>query len=155
MAHSLALPAVAPRSFADATGPGAHVSRSDRPFESFRVFSLVHDSYDTQRQALGNQRVTQMLAPHTTENPIFFHATDVTDTGYRATVDQMAEVGFEMLIFSFGSGFQLESADPTYLAKIKAQVAYANSKGIEVGGYDLICLDRTPGGAIEPAWMVL
>ena len=28
----------------------------------------------------------------------------------------------------------LESADPAYLAKIKAQVEYAHSKGIEVGG---------------------
>ena len=58
----------------------------------------------------------------------------------------MAQVGFEMIIFSFGSGFQLETSDPAYLAKVKAQVAYANSKGIEVGGYDLICLDRGHGG---------
>ena len=41
----------------------------------------------------------------------------------------------------------LESADPAYLAKIKAQVEYAHSKGIEVGGYDLICLDRSNVGA--------
>lgn len=40
-----------------------------------------------------------------------------------------------MLIFSFGSGFTLESADPLYLAKIKSQIEYANSKGIEVGGF--------------------
>ena len=44
----------------------------------------------------------------------------------------MAEVGFDMLIFSFGSGFILESADPAYLRRIKAQVAYARAKGIEV-----------------------
>jgi hypothetical protein len=58
----------------------------------------------------------------------------------------MAAVGFEMLIFSFGSGFNLETADAGALAKVKAQVAYAQSKGIEVGGYDLICLDRGHGG---------
>ena len=51
-----------------------------------------------------------------------------------------------MLIFSFGSGFRLESADPAYLASIKAQIDYAKTKGIEVGGYDLICLDRGHGG---------
>mmetsp|Transcript_28118 Transcript_28118/g.55310 ORF Transcript_28118/g.55310 Transcript_28118/m.55310 type:complete len:389 (+) Transcript_28118:15-1181(+) len=58
----------------------------------------------------------------------------------------MVEVGFEMFIFSFGSGFQLETADPVYLAKIKAQVDYAKARGVEVGGYDLICLDRGHGG---------
>jgi len=120
------------------------------------------------------------------ENPIFFHATDVSDTGFKATIDQMAETGFgairscslcahfgvfradfdivlallyfgvsfaEMLIFSFGSGFTLESADPKYLATIKAQIEYAHSKGIEVGGYDLICLDRgNPGAKFGEDW---
>jgi hypothetical protein len=65
----------------------------------------------------------------------------------------MAETGFEMLIFSFGSGFRLESADPTYLATIKAQIDYAHSKHIEVGGYDLICLDRgNPGQPYGEDW---
>ena len=72
------------------------------------------------------------LAPQTTENPIFFHATDVSDSGFKETIDQMAEVGFDMLIFSFGSGFRLETADPAYLKLIKGQVSYARSKGIEV-----------------------
>merc|ERR1712216_614964 len=89
---------------------------------------------------------TELLAPATTENPIFFHATDVTEDGFKRAIDQMAEVGFEMLIYSFGSGFTLETADASYLNKIKDQVAYAKSKGIEVGGYDLICLDRGHGG---------
>ena len=58
----------------------------------------------------------------------------------------MNEVGFEMLIFSFGSGFNLETDNSTYINNIKKQVDYAKSKNIEVGGYDLICLDRGHGG---------
>lgn len=131
-------------------GPGAHVSfASNESFLSFRTLLLAHDSDEIQRQSLGRAKATQMLAPQTTENPIFFHAADVTDLGFTTAIDQMAEVGFDMLIFSFGSGFKLESADPTYLAKIKKQVDYAKSKGIEVGGYDLICLDRA---GVNPAW---
>lgn len=126
-------------------GPGAYVSNSET-FESFRVLSLVHDSYDLERQSLARARVTEMLAPATTENPIFFHATDVSENGFKTAIDQMSEVGFEMLIYSFGSGFVLETADPSYLAQILGQVTYAKSKGIEVGGYDLICLDRGHGG---------
>ena len=58
-----------------------------------------------------------------------------------------------MLIFSFGSGFKLETADPAYLKTVKAQIAYANSKQIEVGGYDLICLDRgNAGAALGKEW---
>ena len=73
--------------------------------------------------------------------------------GFKATIDQMAEVGFEMLIFSFGSGFRLETADPEYLKTIKEQISYAHSKGIEVGGYDLICLDRgNPGAQYGEHW---
>lgn len=126
-------------------GPGAYVSPTET-FESFRALTLIHDSFELERQSLARARVTELLAPATTENPIFFHATKVDDEGFRLAVDQMAEVGFEMLIYSFGSGFVLETADPTYIAKIAGQVAYAKSKGIEVGGYDLICLDRGHGG---------
>lgn len=50
-----------------------------------------------------------------------------------------------MLIFSFGSGFNLETADPVYLAKIKMQVEYARTKGIEVGGYVDAAFSNTRG----------
>eukprot|EP00746_Dinoflagellata_sp_MGD_P020930 gnl/MRDRNA2_/MRDRNA2_14879_c0_seq1.p1 gnl/MRDRNA2_/MRDRNA2_14879_c0~~gnl/MRDRNA2_/MRDRNA2_14879_c0_seq1.p1 ORF type:complete len:566 (-),score=92.93 gnl/MRDRNA2_/MRDRNA2_14879_c0_seq1:71-1666(-) len=126
-------------------GPGAHVN-SMESFVSFRALLLVADSTDFERRALMRQRVTQLLAPHVTENPVFFHATDVSEKGFKNAVDQMVEVGFEMLIFSFGSGFTLETSDPSYLAKIKGQIDYAKQKGIEVGGYDLIVLDRGHGG---------
>jgi hypothetical protein len=55
---------------------------------------------------------------------------------------QLSEVGFEMIIYSFGSDFNLESNSTAYLDALKADVAYANAKGIEVGGYDLIALTR-------------
>jgi hypothetical protein len=70
----------------------------------------------------------------------------MNETTFRRTVDQMSEVGFEMLVYSFGSAFDLETANQTYIQRIKAQVDYATSKGIEVGGYDLICLQRGHSG---------
>ena len=60
-------------------------------------------------------------------------------------------IGFEMIFYSFGSGFDLESTNTTYLSQLKADIAYANSKGIEVGGYDLISLSRE----VEPEWMAI
>ena len=40
-------------------------------------------------------------------------------------------------LFTFGSGFNMESQDPAYIARVKADVDYAHSKGIEIGGYTL------------------
>lgn len=103
-------------------------------FESFRVMELVTDSSERERVGLSRHRMVRLLAPQTQENPIFFHATNTTPAGFKAGVDQMAQVGFEMFIFSFGSGFNLESTDPNYINQIAADISYAKQKGIEVGG---------------------
>jgi len=136
------------------SGVGAHVNAANsETFDSFRVLLLAHDSTDVERQALGRHRTTMLLAPHVLENPVFFHATDISIDGFKTAINQMADVGFEMMIFSFGSGFNLETDNPLYLGKIKGQIDYAKSKGIEVGGYDLICLDR--GGSVPKEWVAL
>jgi hypothetical protein len=80
---------------------------------------------------------------------------------FRNAVDQCAEVGFEMIIYTFGSGLNMESERPDYLTRIKADVDYAHAKGIEVGAYSLFSSRRVddandvinpktgrPGGAI-------
>ena len=128
-----------------ASGPGVRLGSVDA-FDSFRVFEMTLDGFDVERDQLSTHQIVRRLAPWTSENPIFFHLTDASSAGFRRAVDQMAEVGFEMVIYSFGSGFQLETRNETYLASVAADVAYAAAKGVEVGGYDLICLDRGHGG---------
>ena len=105
----------------------------------------------TARAALARRRMWRALAPQITEAPVFMHLTNCTPAGIAAAVDQCHEAGFDMIVLSFGSGFDLESADPAYLASIKASVAYANARGVEVGGYDLIGWTRDPG-AINASW---
>jgi len=51
-----------------------------------------------------------------------------------------------MVIYSFGSGFSMETDNQTLVNEVVNQVQYAHSLGIEVGGYDLICLERGYGG---------
>lgn len=104
-------------------------------FETYHVLELVTDSSDLERVALSRHRMTRLLAPQTQENPIFFHGTDSSSAGFKNSIDQMAIVGFEMYIFSFGSGFNLEDLSQSNLDAIAADVQYAKSKGIEVGGY--------------------
>ena len=97
---------------------------------------------DPERLGLSRRKMMRLLAPQTQENPIYFHVTSSESGDFRSVVDQLADVGFEMVLYSFGSGFDLESNDTEYLDSLKADIAYANARGIEVGGYDLIALTR-------------
>ena len=124
------------------TYPQAGLVPLSKGFDSFRVHELVIGSSDPERFGLAKRRKMRLLAPHTQENPIFFHMVNGNSAAVRGVIDQMADVGFEMMIYSFGSGFDMESKDPNYLSSIAADIAYANSKGIEVGGYDLIVWTR-------------
>lgn len=110
--------------------------------ETFHVHELAHGASDETRRALGRHRLMRLLAPHIQENPIYFHLTRSDTVSFRKAVEQLAEVGFEMVIYSFGSGFNMESDNDTYIAGIKEDIEFANNHGIEVGGYDLIVLDR-------------
>jgi len=116
-------------------------------FTSFRALELVLDSTEKERSSLSMRRMRRLLAPAVQENPIFMHLTTTETSGVKTAVDQMSAVGFEMIMFSFGSGFDIESSDPAYISMIKEQISYAKSKDIEVGAYDLIALTRNPPNA--------
>jgi hypothetical protein len=118
-------------------GPEAIVAPGES-FESFRTFELAFDGTDRERNGLAVRRMFRLLAPWSTENPILMHVTRSTPEAVKAAIDQCADVGFEMVIMSFGSGFNLESRNPQYAAQIKGLVQYANSKGIDLGGYSLL-----------------
>jgi hypothetical protein len=107
-------------------------------FESFRVFELVHDSTDRERRGLATRRVYRALAPWVQENPILMHVRSAQPEAVKMAVDQCAEVGFEMVIMTFGSGFNIENESPENLAQMKALADYARSKGIALGGYSLL-----------------
>ncbi|MEW6236452.1 MAG: alpha-galactosidase [Candidatus Omnitrophota bacterium] len=125
-------------------GPGAHLAPGET-FESFRVIETVFDSDDLERQGLAVRRTMRTLAPQVTENPILMHVRNSDPETVRNAIDQCAETGFEMVIMTFWSGFNIESEDPQYIASIKALVDYAHSKDIELGGYTLMCASRDAG----------
>ncbi|ELU18239.1 hypothetical protein CAPTEDRAFT_228672 [Capitella teleta] len=109
---------------------------------SFRITELVVGSDDKERRGLARRKKMRLLAPQTQENPLYFHSKNQSLATMYSLVDQLSEVGFEMLVFSFGSGFDYETDNQTYLDDIKKLVAYGTSKGLEMGGYDLISLSR-------------
>jgi hypothetical protein len=141
-------------------GPGVRLEPG-QSFESFRAWFLVQDSDERERPGLALRRAQRVLAPWSTENPIMMHVRHADSPRFRLAVDQCAAVGFEMIIYTFGSGLEMENQDPAYLARVKADVDYAHARGIEVGAYSLLSSRRIddatdvinpatgkPGGAI-------
>ena len=141
-------------------GPDLMIEQGET-FESFRTFELIYDSTERERKGLSLRRMYRTIAPWSTENPIIMHVRNADPKSVRLAIDQCAEVGFEMVIMTFGSGFNMENIRLNYIAQMKELVDYAHSKNIELGGYSLLASRRIsdehdvinpqtgkPGGAI-------
>jgi hypothetical protein len=107
-------------------------------FESFRAFELVHDSTERELKGLAQRRMYRTIAPWVTENPVLMHVRSAKPDAVKLAIDQCAEVGFEMVIMTFGSGFNFESRDKAYQARIKELADYARAKNIALGSYSLL-----------------
>ncbi|MEL6670677.1 MAG: alpha-galactosidase [Bacteroidota bacterium] len=106
-------------------------------FTSFRTYFLALDGTDRERNSLSLRKMYRTLAPWATENPIFLHLTSTDPEQVKTAIDQCAEVGYEMVILSFGSGLNMEDVREENVKKFKELTDYARSKGIELGGYSL------------------
>ncbi len=126
-------------------GPAQRVAPG-ATFTSHRTFELAFDSLERERRSLAQRRLYRTIAPWITENPLMMHMRDSAPERVRAAIDQCAEVGFEMLILSFGSGFDMENEDPAYLRQWREVTEYAHAKDIEIGGYSLFSSRHIGGG---------
>jgi hypothetical protein len=118
-------------------GPDIDILPGDT-FESYRTYELVYDSTDRERNGLALRRMYRTIAPWATENPIFMHVTSEEPEAVKSAIDQAAEVGFEMVIISFGSGFDPENQDPQFIEEMKNLADYGKQKGVVLGGYSLL-----------------
>lgn len=106
-------------------------------FESFRVFELSYDQNERERRSLALRRMYRTIAPWVTENPLTHHLLSNNASSVKRAIDDAASVGFEAIILSFGSRFNMENQNPSYLEQWRDVAAYAESKGIEIGSYSL------------------
>ncbi len=113
-------------------------------FESIRAFELAQDTTERERKGLAQRRMYRTIAPWVAENPVLMHVRSARPDAVKLAIDQCAEVGFEMVIFTFGSGFDFESRDQKYQAQLKELADYGKAKGIALGGYSL-CSSRAAG----------
>ena len=113
-------------------------------FESIRAFELAQDTTERERKGLAQRRMYRTIAPWVTENPVLMHVRSARPDAVKLAIDQCAEVGFEMVILTFGSGFDFESRDQKYQAQLKELADYGKFKVIVLGGYSL-CSSRAAG----------
>ncbi len=115
-------------------------------FETYRTFVLSEGNGGRERSGLAQRKLYRTVAPWVTENPLMMHVRWSDPKSVKSAIDQCAAVGFEMVILTFGSGFNAENDSPEYLAELKSFADYGAERGIEVGGYSLLASRR-----IEPA----
>lgn len=115
-------------------------------FESFRAWVLPLENFDRERSGLAVRRMYRTIAPWVTENPLMMHVRSADERTVTNAINQCAEVGFEMVILSFGSGFDLENEKPETLARARQYADYARARGIEIGSYSLLASRRVGGG---------
>ena len=85
------------------------------------------------------------------------HMRDANPVAVKRAINDAAEVGFEMVILSFGSGFDIENETPQYVRQWQELADYAASKEVELGGYSLLSSRRIGGGndIVPPAGQAL
>jgi hypothetical protein len=126
-------------------GPSERVSPGGS-FSSFRTWILVNDSSERERNGLAQRKMYRTIAPWITENPVFMHLRYSDDGTVKEAVDQCAETGFEKIILSFGSGFNIEDTSMSNLERFKELTGYAHKRGITLGGYSLLASRKIGGG---------
>lgn len=117
--------------------PSAATLAPGADWTSHRIWEVAFDSSDRERCGLAVRRFWRLVAPWTDENPLIFHLTASSDEKVREGIRQCVETGFETLLMSFGSGFDLESRDPAYRRRYAGLSAEAKRAGVAFGGYSL------------------
>ena len=123
------------------SGPGVEL-KPGKTFRSVRTQELLMDSYDRERRGLAIRKMYSILAPWTTENPIFMHLVSKDDEQVKRAIDQCVATGYEMLILSFGSHCHIEDTSAANILKWKTLADLAHRKGIKMGGYSLFSSRR-------------
>lgn len=118
-------------------GPGVLLS-SGQIFKSIRTNELLLDSYDRERNGMAQRMMYRAIAPWATQNPIYLFLKSFDEKVFKNAVDQCAEAGYEMVIFSFGTAFNMEDLSNENIQFCKRMADYAHSKGIQIGGYSLL-----------------
>ena len=106
-------------------------------FRGMQIYELYCQTECFEHRMNEVQNMYRRVAPWVCEAPLFIHLISDDSKTLRDTADILADVGFDMIIQSFGSGMNMESEDENYIARVKSDYDYVHEKGLTVGGYTL------------------
>jgi hypothetical protein len=131
-------------------GPNWTVLPSES-FDSFRTFEILNDSTERERRFLAQRFFYKTLAPQTNEHQFEVHAAYSRDLGTLGSLlDQMAEIGFEMLQAPEHPGsFNYADASEGNIKSMKIICDYAKKYGIRVGAYQLMMASQGWGSRAD------
>jgi len=115
-------------------------------FESFRAWVMPLETEERERAGLAVRRLYRTVTPWVTENPLMMHVRYADWKTVTNAVAQCAAVGFEMVILTFGSGFDLEDTRPQTLEQARRLAEFGRRHGIEIGTYSLLASRQVGGG---------
>ena len=125
-------------------GPDADVEPGG-VFRGMQVYELFCQSVCFDHRMNEVQNMYRRVAPWVCEAPLFLHLISDDSKVLRDRADMLADIGFDMIIQSFGSGVNLESEDPAYIERVRSDYDYVHSRGLTIGGYTLaIIRDYSP-----------
>ena len=108
-------------------------------FNTYRAFELIHSKDESrERKGLAYRKFFRVVSPWVMENPIYMHLRSNSEIAIKKAIDQCAEIGFEMVILSFGSGYNIENNSQENLQFAKRVADYGAKKGIALGTYSLL-----------------
>ena len=115
-------------------GPGLKLNASGVPLETFRVYEMLMDDDDADRQGLGRRRMLRTVAPQVDMDITPFY--DVG--GDSASIRKGADVASALGMRALHTGVDPFNFSAAHIAQVKADVAYAHSKGLVVAFYVLL-----------------
>lgn len=121
---------------------GMNQHSAGQSIESISSHLIVHAGSDRERNSLEQRKFFRVVAPWVLQNPLMLHVVSNDDSEIRRAIDQASDCGFEMVIMSFGSGLNMEDTSPLNLKRWREHREYANSKGVQFGGYSLLASRR-------------
>ena len=118
-------------------GPGLNLSAG--ALDTFRVYEMLHDDDDADRQGLGRRRLLRAVAPQVEMDISPFYTVGGDSASIRAGANVAASLGFRGL-YTQADPFD---SSPAHIAQVAADVAYVHSKGLVANFY--VLLQNPPG----------
>ena len=126
-------------------GPGWLIKPGGAMFESFRVYELLQDSDDEERQELGRRAMLRTLAPQTTASFVYLmnSGKHPDDESFSAMIRNASAVGFDAVLSApYNNHIPMNPTNATHVHRFKALVELGKSLPNPVMLGEYVCLQQ-------------